>query len=83
MVLKFKLRKEIEDKFREMAMKKFGYMKGSLKKATEEALGNWIKQKSINVPKVEDPFKMVEGILIRYKGKKTSVQLQHEVKELW
>ena len=35
--------KEIEDKFRELAMKKFGYGKGSLSKALEEALRYWIK----------------------------------------
>jgi len=35
--------KEIEDKFRELAMKKFGYGKGSLSKALEEALRYWIR----------------------------------------
>jgi hypothetical protein len=33
---------ELENKFREMAMKKFGYGKGSLSKALEEALYIWI-----------------------------------------
>ena len=33
---------ETEKKFRKLAMKKFGYGKGSLSKALEEALGNWI-----------------------------------------
>jgi hypothetical protein len=33
---------EVEKKFRKLAMKKFGYGKGSLSKALEEALGNWI-----------------------------------------
>ena len=32
-----------EEKFRQLAMKKFGYGKGSLSKALEEALDNWIK----------------------------------------
>ena len=32
-----------EAKFRQLAMKKFGYGKGSLSKALEEALDNWIK----------------------------------------
>jgi hypothetical protein len=33
---------EVEKKFRKLAMEKFGYGKGSLSKALEEALVNWI-----------------------------------------
>jgi hypothetical protein len=36
--------KEAENKFRRLAMKKFGYGKGSLSKALEEALSAWIKK---------------------------------------
>ncbi len=32
-----------EEKFRQLAMKKFGYGKGSLSKALEEALNTWIE----------------------------------------
>jgi hypothetical protein len=35
--------KESEAKFRQLAMKKFGYGKGSLSKALEEALNAWIR----------------------------------------
>jgi hypothetical protein len=35
--------KEAEDEFRRLAMKKFGYGKGSLSKALEEAVRAWIK----------------------------------------
>lgn len=35
--------KEVEKEFRKLAMKKFGYGKGSLSKALEEALRNWIR----------------------------------------
>ena len=35
--------REAEEKFRELAMKKFGYGKGSLSKALDEALTVWIK----------------------------------------
>jgi hypothetical protein len=42
---------EIEEKFRRLAMKKFGYRKGSLSKALEVALGNWIQ---MNDPKEPD-----------------------------
>jgi len=33
---------EVEEKFRKLAMRKFGYGKGSLSKALEEALLHWI-----------------------------------------
>lgn len=83
MVLKFELEKELEQKFRETAMKKYGFAKGSLQKASKEALSDWVHQQPSEIPKVEDPFKLVRGILKHLKGKKTSVQLQHEVKDLW
>ena len=35
--------KKIEQKFRKLAMRKFGYGKGSLSKALEEALRRWIE----------------------------------------
>ena len=83
MVLKVELEKELEHKFRETAMREYGYVKGSLQKATKEALSDWVMQKSNKLPKVEDPFALVRGILKHLKGKKTSVQLQHEAAKLW
>ncbi len=38
------IRSEAEVKFRRYAMKKFGYGKGSLSKALEEALCAWIEK---------------------------------------
>ena len=83
MVLKIELDKEIEHRFREAAMKKYGYKKGSLQKATHEALSSWVMQQSTRVPKVKDPFKLVRGMLSDLKGKTTSVELQHEATKLW
>ena len=83
MVLKVELEKELEHKFRETAMKKFGYSRGSIQKASREALSSWVVQQSSKIPKVDDPFKLVEGMLSHLKGKKTSVQLQHEATKLW
>jgi hypothetical protein len=36
--------RDAENKFRRLAMKKFGYGKGSLSKALEEALSAWIEK---------------------------------------
>ncbi len=35
--------KEIEERFRRLAMKKYGYGKGSLSKALEDALRQWVQ----------------------------------------
>jgi len=86
MVLKVELEEDLEKKFREAAMRKYGYMRGSLQKATHEALEEWVMQKSTTIPKISqtgDSFKLVEGILSHLRGKKSSVQLQHEVGKLW
>jgi len=37
----------IEDRFRKLAMKKFGYRKGSLSQALEEAICQWIESNKI------------------------------------
>ena len=83
MVLKVEINKNLEQKFRERAMKKYGYKRGALQKAAEDALSSWKDFRSDKISKVDDPFKLVEGILGHLKGKKTSVQLQHEAMDLW
>ncbi len=42
--------RDAEEKFRRLAMKKFGYGKGSLSKALEEALMIWISQYEADNP---------------------------------
>ena len=41
----------VEVRFREMAMKKFGFKKGSLSKALEEAVLQWIESNNVNMEK--------------------------------
>ncbi len=72
----------LEEKFREKAMKKYGYSKGSLKKAAVEALHRWIGEQE-EIPRVKDPFPLLRGILSDLRGKVTAVELQHSAKKLW
>lgn len=83
MVLKMGFEKEFEDKFREEAMKKFGYKKGALQMAGKKALSSWIKKEERRLPRVEDPVSLIDGILSHLRGKYTSVELQHEAVKLW
>ena len=83
MVLKLEFEKEFEQKFRELAMRKYGFSKGALSKASKEALKSWVKTEERTLPKVKDPFKNLRGCMKHLKGKYTSVQLQHEAKQLW
>ena len=83
MVLKVEFETELEQQFRELAMRRYGFSKGSIKKASEEAIESWIKQQNQGLQKVKDPLKLIEGILSHLKGKYTSVQLQHEAAKLW
>lgn len=83
MVLKLEFEKEFEQKFRELAMRKYGFSKGALSKASKEALKIWIKSEEKPLPKLKDPFKNIRGCMKELKGKYTSVELQHEAKNLW
>ena len=42
---------DAEEKFRQLAMKKYGYGKGSLSKALEEALDAWIRMQNAETQK--------------------------------
>ena len=72
----------LEKKFRETAMKKYGYSKGALKKASIEALNKWIAEQQ-EIPRSDNPFTLIEGVLEKFKGKIGSVELQHYAKRLW
>ncbi|NHI94348.1 MAG: hypothetical protein EAX96_17785 [Candidatus Lokiarchaeota archaeon] len=75
MTIRIKLSEEMEQKFREIAMKKFGYGKGSLTKAAENAILQWIELNK-EVETFENPTNELQGLLKNLKS--TSIQLQHE-----
>jgi len=74
---------ELEGKFRETAMKLYGYGRGSLSIASEKAFTAWLSQMSEvmeAVNSVDDPVEAIYGMLSHVK--KTGVELQHEVRRL-
>ena len=71
----------LERKFRETAMKKFGYGKRALSKAAEEAILNWISSQKETPIFEGDPVKAIEGLLKDVDM--DSVTLQHETQKLW
>ena len=82
MSLRLELDEELEKKFRELAMRKFGYSKGSLLKASTVAVSQWVRQNDVKHKKVDDPVGLITGILKDVKGK-SSVELQHEASKIW
>ncbi|RLI41894.1 hypothetical protein DRO59_05700 [Candidatus Bathyarchaeota archaeon] len=81
--IKVYIRNEVEEKFRRLAMMVYGYGKGSLSKAAEEAFLRWTMQheamlKEVNIP--EDPVGAIRGMLSGVK--KSGVELQHEAREI-
>ena len=82
MSLRVQIDDKLERKFREKAMKKFGYGKGALSKAAEEAILNWVSTAAEdNVNFEGDPVKAIEGLLKDVNL--DSVTLQHEIQKLW
>ena len=82
MSLRVQIDDKLERKFREKAMKKFGYGKGALSKAAEEAILNWLSTAGEDSVNFEgDPVKAIEGLLKDVNL--DSVTLQHEIQKLW
>lgn len=80
MALRINVDEELENRFREAAMRKFGFTKGALTQAAEEALRLWLASTSRR--KFEgDPVDAIDGILSDIKM--DSVKLQHLATKLW
>ncbi len=90
MGIKVDLDEELEKEFRQLAMKKFGYSKGSIKKATETAIRQWTAAEFQTKPSSTSEAKqgsktgvdLLVGLLKNTKHK-TSVEEQHEIRKLW
>jgi len=81
--LRIQLPKELERLFREMAMKRFGYGKGSISQAAQEAIRKWLAAElPLESGEFEgDPVKAIEGLLADVEM--DSVQLQHLAGKIW
>ena len=75
MAIKINLDNQKEKLFRERAMKKFGYRKGALSKALEEAVDMWLLAENYILPIIENPTQELEGLLQEINL--SSVELQH------
>jgi len=74
---------DVERKFREAAMRLYGYGRGSLSTASEKAILAWLSQVSevMSVAEsIEDPVEAIYGMLSHVK--RTGVELQHEAREI-
>ncbi|MGQ4892013.1 MAG: hypothetical protein ACP6IP_05940 [Candidatus Njordarchaeia archaeon] len=81
-MLRVNIDKRLELKFREIAMKRYGYVKGSLSKAIEEAILKWISSVEDEIIDFDgDPVEVLDGMLSDVKA--SSVDLQHEVLKVW
>ncbi|MBS7617436.1 hypothetical protein KEJ25_02335 [Candidatus Bathyarchaeota archaeon] len=74
---------ELERKFREVAMRLYGYGRGSLSIASEKAISAWLSQVSefLEVAEsIEDPVEAIYGMLSHVK--KSGVEVQHEARKV-
>ncbi len=80
--LKIYITAHVEQEFRKHAMEKYGYGKGSLSMAVEDALSHWNQHFFVPTMTLEelggDPVRAIRGLL-KGKTNKTAVELQHDI----
>ena len=81
-VLRARIDSRLEMRFRELAMRRFGYGKGALTRAIEEAIIRWISQVAREEVRFEgDPVEAIDGIISDVDV--DSVELQHRIRSAW
>ena len=81
-MIKAKIDKKLELKFRELAMRRYGYSKDAISRAVEDAILKWISLVEKEQISFEgDPIEAIKGILSDVKFE--SVELQHMIKDIW
>ena len=82
MSLRVQINQKLERKFREVAMRRFGYGKGALSRAAEEAIMKWVSTvEEENLSFEGDPVEAIDGLLSDINI--DSVELQHEARKIW
>jgi len=82
MTLRIQIDERLEREFRRLAMQRFGYGKGALSRAAEEAIMDWVsKVKGAEVPFEGDPVEAIDGLLSDIDI--DAVELQHQAMKLW
>jgi len=80
--MRLQVKEELEKKFREAAMRRFGYGKGSLSRAAEEAIQKWLTSVSAeNFVFEGDPVEALDGLLADVDS--DSVEMQHLAIKKW
>jgi len=79
--LRLQIREDLERRFRETATNRFGFGKGALTRAAEQAFEKWLSTAKEDVQFEGDPVKAIDGILGEMKL--NSVELQHSVRRAW
>lgn len=81
--LKVYVDEELERRFRKVAMEVFGYGRGSISMAVEDAMRRWLLEHEIMLGEIEvpaDPVKVIRGMLRHVR--KSGVELQHEARSI-
>lgn len=80
--LKIYLPEELKREFKKRSMEAFGYGRGSISKAAEEAIQRWVSEREriTEATPPEDSVRGLRGILSHVE--EGSVELQHEVKRV-
>ncbi len=81
-MIRAKIDGRLEMRFRELAMKRFGYSKGALSRAVEEAILRWVSSVEEETVAFEgDPVDAIDGALSDVEI--DSVELQHRIGDVW
>lgn len=81
MTIRINLEPSKEREFRSRAMEKYGFKKGAISKALEDAIDIWLSMDQNKLPIISNPTKALVGMLKDVK--ETSVELQHLGKNLF
>ena len=79
--LKIYIDEEVEKRFRKMSMEIYGYGRGSISRAAEEAIRRWLLEHEMMIDEIEipkGPVKAIRGMLKHVK--KSGVELQHKAR---